>query len=78
MRMTIRAVGHAVEYFPGGKDRFDLEVDGPLTIADLLEKLEVKRVFVMAAIVDGQRRDLDFRIDRDGAEVVLITPPAGG
>jgi len=31
----------------------------------------------MAAIVDGKRRDFDY-VPREEAEIVLMTPPAGG
>lgn len=77
MRVTVRVVGHAVEYFPGGQDRYALEFDQPTSISGILERLGVGRALVMAAIVDGQRRGFDF-IPADGSEVVLMTPPAGG
>jgi len=77
MRVTVRVVGHAVEYFPGRKDVYELEVEGPVRISDLLARLGVSRALVMAAIVDGQWREFDF-VPPEGAEVILMTPPAGG
>lgn len=77
VRIKVRVVGHAVEFFPGGRDRYDLEFDGPTSIAGIIRRLGVGRALVMAAIVDGQRRDFDF-VPADLAEVILMTPPAGG
>ncbi|RJQ06153.1 MAG: hypothetical protein C4551_08725 [Bacillota bacterium] len=77
MKVTVRVVGHAVEFFPGRKDRYDLEFEGPVTVSGILEKLGVGQALVMAAIIDGKRADFGQRVP-DGAEVVLMTPPAGG
>ena len=77
MRLTVRVVGHAVEFFPEKKDYYVLDLDRPRSIAGLIEHLGVSRILVMAAIVDGKRRDFDY-VPADGAEVVLMTPPAGG
>lgn len=79
MRVTVRVVGHAVEYFPGQKDTYDLDFasEAAPTVKDILERLGVGRALVMAAIVDGKRREFDYAVP-DGAEVVLMTPPAGG
>ncbi len=78
MRVTVRVVGHAVEYFPEKRDHYELEFDGPVSIAQVVNRIGVNRVFVMAAIVDGERRDLSYELTDDGVEVVLMTPPAGG
>jgi len=78
VRVIVRVVGHAVEYFPGRKDRYDLEFKEPVSVRDIIERLGVNRAFVMAAIVAGKREDFDFVVTRDGTEVVLMTPPAGG
>ncbi|MEW6031419.1 MAG: hypothetical protein AB1645_00835 [Bacillota bacterium] len=77
MKVTVRVVGHAVEFFPGGKDRYDLVLETPLSVAGIIEKLGVARALVMAAVVDGKRRGLDY-VPGNGAEVILMTPPAGG
>jgi len=66
-----------MEYFPERKGRYELEFEGPTSISGLLERLGVGRALVMAAIVDGKRRDFEYE-PPDGAEVILITPPAGG
>ncbi len=77
VKLAIRVVGHAVEFFPGKKDHYDLELERPMSITGILDRLRVGRALVMAAIVDGKRREFDYVPD-DGAEVVLMTPPAGG
>ncbi len=77
MRLTVRVVGHAVEFFPGRQSRFELEFDHTVTIGALIDKLGVSRALVMTAVVDGRRRDFAYQ-PPDGSEVVLMTPPAGG
>lgn len=77
MRVTVRVVGHAVEFFPGKKDHYELELERPLSVDGIVERLGVGRALVMAAIVDGKHRGFDY-VPADGAEVVLMTPPAGG
>ncbi len=73
----MRVVGHAIEFFPDKKDRYVLDFEGPVSVAGLVERLGVSRALVMAAIIDGKRQDFDHDL-ADGAEVVLMTPPAGG
>jgi molybdopterin converting factor small subunit len=77
VKVTVRVVGHAVEFFPGRKDRYELELDGPTSVAGIIDRLGVGRALVMSAIAGGKRRDLDY-VPADGEEVILITPPAGG
>ncbi|MCL6548688.1 MAG: hypothetical protein K6T30_07240, partial [Alicyclobacillus sp.] len=72
MKVTVRVVGHAVEFFPGRKDRYDLEFEGPVTVRGILERLGVGSALVMAAIVDGKRVDFGRHVP-DVAEVLLMT-----
>lgn len=72
-----RVFGHVREYLPGGRDAFEVEVEAPETIARVIARLGVDPQLFMAALVDGQRRDKDFVIDRD-CELVLLSPAAGG
>jgi len=68
MKVTVKVVGHAVEFFPGKKDHYELEFDEPPSITEVIKKLGVGRALVMAAIVDGKRRDFDY-VPREEAEI---------
>jgi len=70
-------VGHAVEFFPGKKDHYELEFADPPSVSGIIDRLGVGRALVMAAIVDGKRRGFDY-VPAEGADIVLMTPPAGG
>lgn len=76
-RVQIEVAGHAKEYFPGGRDRFDVELDEPATINEILAHLGVPSELVMAVFSAGERRDKDY-VAPAGATVTLLTPPSGG
>jgi hypothetical protein len=77
VKLTVRVIGHAVEFFPDRKTRYEIVLDEPARISEILERLGVGQALVMAVVVDGKRREFDFQ-PPDGAEIILITPPAGG
>ncbi|MEW6308553.1 MAG: hypothetical protein AB1492_05850 [Bacillota bacterium] len=77
MRVVLVGMSHLARYMPGGSPRFELVADGPLTIAQALDLAGISPQLVMAALVDGQRREKSFCLE-DGAEVLLVPPLAGG
>ncbi len=76
-RVTLLVHGHGREFFPGGKERIDVEVDGALSINEILDHIGVNRSLVMSAFSGGVRRDRDY-VPADGEELVLVSPPSGG
>lgn len=77
LSIHLRASGHASEYLFGSDEEKTVELAGPMTVRSILEYLGVKAELVMSVFIDGRRGDMDS-IPGQGAEVLLVSPPAGG
>ena len=77
MKVVLRVSGHVVEYFTGGMGRLEVEMERPTSLSEILAGLGVAEGLVMAALAGGICRSLSYE-PRDGEEVTLIGPPAGG
>jgi len=77
MKVVLLLQGHASEFFPGGRNRLEVELEAPSSINQILDKLGVSRSLVMYAFSEGVRRDKDY-VPKDGEEVLLVSPPSGG
>jgi hypothetical protein len=76
-RIKLLAAGHAAEFMPGGGSGLWIDVDGPKPLREILAAHGVNPDLVMAVFIDGARAGLDA-VPQDGAEVLLVSPPAGG
>ncbi|NPV71063.1 MAG: hypothetical protein HPY55_10535 [Firmicutes bacterium] len=76
-KVTLLVHGHGREFFPGGKERVEVEVDASASINQILDQIGVNRSLVMYAFSGGTRRDRDY-VPADGEEMVVISPPSGG
>ncbi len=76
-RIRLHIEGHAREFFPGGREEYDLELASPATVREMIVSLGVSPDLVMAAFVGGELVDKDS-IPPDGATVILLSPPSGG
>lgn len=76
MKVKISVYGHSGQYFPKSLP-VELDLDKPLSVADILDKLGVNPQLVMSVFSGGERRTRDY-IPEDGEELVLVSPPAGG
>lgn len=77
MTVTVSCMGHSGAYFPGGGGRQELSFTLGENIEALLGRLGVSTDLFMYAIVNGERRDLLYRLEeRD--DVVLVSPIMGG
>jgi len=76
-RVRFLVEGHAREFFPGGRHSYDLELPGPATVREMIKHIGASPDLVMSVFVKGRLMDKDS-VPPDGAEVVLVTPPAGG
>lgn len=76
-RVRVNVSGHAREYFPA--ERLDkwLELPEPCPVARILAGWGVSVELVMAVFINGVKAGHDV-IAPDGAEILIITPPAGG
>ncbi|MCX8128169.1 MAG: MoaD/ThiS family protein [Synergistetes bacterium] len=54
-----------------------VEIDGSITVRELLAKLKIPEDLVAGVIVDGKVLDKSQEI-KDGQEVALMAPIAGG
>jgi len=78
VRVTVLVYGHSREYFPGGAERHELQLAGPLSVEELLrEHLGVDPSLVMAVMAGGRRHSREY-VPQDGEEVVLLSPASGG
>ncbi len=78
MKIKIRLHGHVAALLEQDIDGLEIESDNPLTVAELLEEqLDVNPMLFAAVVVDGQSRSTDYLLD-DDAEVLLVSPAAGG
>ncbi|AEF94179.1 hypothetical protein Desca_1320 [Desulfotomaculum nigrificans CO-1-SRB] len=77
MQIKIKVTGLLTEYFPVGKGILPLHIEKPLTIKEILKLIPLSHELVMTVLVNGQRQDLSY-IPPDEAEIVLISPLAGG
>jgi len=77
MKVRVNAFGQMRELFPGRQAQVELELPAPVSLRDIICELGINPLIVMMCTVDGQYRDKEF-VPEDGAEIVLIAPPAGG
>ncbi|GAB6157406.1 hypothetical protein JCM39194_06060 [Desulfotomaculum varum] len=77
MQVRVRVTGLLTEYFPAGKEVLTVPLSQPLTVKEILQQIKINHQLVMTVVVNGQRRDLSYK-PGDGAEIVLISPLAGG
>ncbi|HHV78876.1 MAG TPA: MoaD/ThiS family protein [Firmicutes bacterium] len=76
MKVRISVYGHSRQFFLD-RTPVELEFDEPLSVAQILEKLSINPQLIMSVFSGGQRRGQDY-VPRDGEELVLVSPPAGG
>jgi hypothetical protein len=76
-RIRVKVSGHAREYFPGHLLGEWVELREPRPVAGILADWGVAAQLVMAVFINGTKASLES-VPPDGAEVLLMTPPAGG
>lgn len=77
MRVVLNVTGHVCEYFPGKASRVEVDLPGPMSLADILRFIGVSPELVMYSFSKGTRHGKDY-VPGDGEEILLIAPPAGG
>lgn len=77
MQIRVRVTGLLTEYFPAGKGELQVILESALTIKEILKKIKVSHELVLTIIVNGERKDLLY-VPKEGEEIVLISPLAGG
>jgi len=85
MRLRVRIPGHLKEYVPrhvyeragGEPGDFTVDVDGPLSLRELLLTIGLRPELAIGALLSGQRISRDDIIGDDG-EIIILSPIAGG
>ncbi len=85
MRLRVRVPGHLKEYVPkevyeksgGEAGDFNMTVEGPLTLRDLMEIIGLRPQLAIGALFNGRRVGRDELVEGDG-ELVILSPIAGG
>lgn len=76
-RVRVTISGHARDYFPPDRVGEWFELPGPRPVSWILSSWGVSTELVMAVFVNGVKADLDA-VPPPDAEILLVTPPAGG
>jgi len=70
--------GHVAALLEQDIDGLEIQLQEPLTVAQLLQDhLDVDPMLFAAIVVDGKSRSRDYLLEGD-AEVLLVSPAAGG
>ena len=77
IRVRIFVLGHSAAYFPDGKREHSLELPQALKIRDVIRQLGVDPHLIMRAQLNGRPASLDDGVS-DNAEIILVSPTAGG
>lgn len=79
MKINVVCFGVMREYLPSsGRDRrAELDVEPGSTVDQVIDALGIPRRLVFAVLVDGQQAPVSETL-RDGCEVTLMPPFAGG
>ncbi|HWI52698.1 MAG TPA: hypothetical protein VNT01_11230 [Symbiobacteriaceae bacterium] len=77
MQVTVRLEGHLREFFPKLHVPMVLTLDGPRTVAEIIEAAGMAATLPSSVLCGRQRVALDH-VPADGDELVLLSPLAGG
>ncbi len=78
IRVTVKATGYAVKLLGGGQSGHTLELPRPMTVEAILSQLVgVDPVLFALVAVNGTRQRPEFLVESD-AEILLMSPVAGG
>jgi sulfur carrier protein ThiS len=77
MAVEIRVYGGLVRYSPSGKDRFELDIQNPVTIRELLEIVGIPESEVWMVTVNGVHSRTG-QIVKDNDQIMIFEPVLGG
>lgn len=79
MLVSVICFGAMRDFLPEDREgnRAEVELGDPATVGDLIDALGAPRRLVFAVLVDGVQAGPDAPV-RDGADVTLMPPFAGG
>jgi molybdopterin converting factor small subunit len=77
VKVTVAAFGAMRQYLPDGGGSAQLDLPDGSRVSDLVDTLGAPTRLVFAVLIDGLQSTLEDEV-RDGAEVTLMPPFAGG
>jgi molybdopterin converting factor small subunit len=78
MRISVKVMGHASEYYPKDKRAaWEYEAADGESIIDMLRNSGIKSELVMNVACKGRVIPKDSRLE-DGMELIIFTPVSGG
>ncbi|HYF94251.1 MAG TPA: hypothetical protein VD969_18695 [Symbiobacteriaceae bacterium] len=77
MQVTLRLEGHLREFFPALNAPQTVVLDGPKTVAEILEAVGMPPTLPSSVLCGRVRVPLDH-VPASGDELVLLSPLAGG
>ena len=77
MKLNVELQVYLKEYSPNGQTKFDFEMAEGSTVLQLVDALGVPDELANIVIVDGESTDQSHPL-KDGSQVILIPPIAGG
>ncbi|MBT9131059.1 MAG: hypothetical protein DDT40_01587 [candidate division WS2 bacterium] len=77
MKITLRILGHLKDVYFDGKDLLEVEVSKPLTLLEILDKINLPPTMAMAYLKNGNPINKET-ILKGGEEIIILSPLSGG
>lgn len=77
MSLKIRLFGSLVKYSPSGEDSFEMKVQRPITVRELLETIKIPKHEVWMVTINGNQSD-PGELVKGNDEVMIFEPVLGG
>lgn len=76
--MKIILSGNLRDLYPKKKREEIMSIDHPITVYELLNKLQINPFVILTVLVNGETKSKDTVLDPDTEEIMLFGPMAGG
>ena len=77
MKVDVSLFAFLAEYGPEGREHFSVDLDDGTTVGQLIDRLSFPSNIRLLAVINGQAGNKTQRL-KDGDEVFIFTPVAGG
>ncbi len=77
MKVDVSLVAFLAEYGPEGREHFSVDLEDGTTVGQLIDRLSFPSNIRLLAVINGQAGNKTQRL-KDGDEVFIFTPVAGG
>ncbi len=77
MKVDVSLFAFLAEYGPEGREHFSVDLEDGTTVGQLIDRLSFPSNIRLLAVINGQAGNKIQRL-KDGDEVFIFTPVAGG